>query len=125
MTEDYQKALKKLNLFFILNPVPFNGQSYKRQKRSGTSHQSLCRSQNKFRKIALFVIYCLTKFDDVNVKQFLSIPKITSANLGKSVYDIINYPTSICPFESGKFGKEGKKHKNLNILRMKRAFLMK
>ena len=96
-----------------------------KDKRSGTSHQSLCWSQNKFRKIALFVIYCLTKFDDVNVKQFLSIPKITSANLGKSVYDIINYSTSICPFESGKFGKEGKKHKNLNILRMKRAFLMK
>ena len=24
------------------------------------------------------------------------------------MYDIINYSTSICPFESGKFGKEGR-----------------
>ena len=26
------KALKKLTLFFLLNPVPFNGQSYQKQK---------------------------------------------------------------------------------------------
>ena len=26
--KDYQKALKKLNLFFLLNLAPFNGQSY-------------------------------------------------------------------------------------------------
>ena len=58
-------ALKKLTLFFLLDPVPFNGQSYQKQKGSGTSHQSLFRSQNKFRKIPLFVIYYLTKFDDV------------------------------------------------------------
>ena len=36
--KDYQKALKKLTLFFLLAPVPFNGQSYQKQKRSGTSH---------------------------------------------------------------------------------------
>ena len=75
MKEDYQKALKKLSLFFLSNPVPFNGQSYQKQKGSGTSHQSLFRSQNKFRKIPLFVIHYLTKFDDVNVKQFLSYTK--------------------------------------------------
>ena len=28
LKEDYQKALNKLTLFFILNLVPFNGQSY-------------------------------------------------------------------------------------------------
>ena len=32
MKEDYQKALKMLSLFFLSNPVPFNGQSYQRQK---------------------------------------------------------------------------------------------
>ena len=32
LKEDYQKALKKLTLFFVLNPVPFNGQSYQKQK---------------------------------------------------------------------------------------------
>ena len=30
--EDYQKALKKSTLFFLPNPVPFNGQSYQKQK---------------------------------------------------------------------------------------------
>ena len=43
MKEDYQKALKKLTLFFLSNPVPFNGQSYKNQKGLGTSDQSLFR----------------------------------------------------------------------------------
>ena len=65
MKEDYQKALKKVNLIFLPNPTPFNGQSYQKQKGSGTSDQSLFMSQNKFKKIPLFVIYYLTKFDDV------------------------------------------------------------
>ena len=63
--EDYQKALKKLISFFLWNPVPFNGQSYLKQKGPGTSDQSLFRLQNKFRKIPLLVMYYLTKFDDV------------------------------------------------------------
>ena len=62
---DYQKALKKLTLFFLSNPVPFNRQSYQKQKGSGTSAQSLFRLPNKFRKIPLLVISYLTKSDDV------------------------------------------------------------
>ena len=31
------KSLKKLTLFFLLNPVPFNGQSYQKQKGPGTN----------------------------------------------------------------------------------------
>ena len=62
---DYQKAFKKLTLFFLSSPVPFNGKSYQNQKGSGTSAQSLSWSWNKFRKIPLFAIYYLTKFDDV------------------------------------------------------------
>ena len=58
------KSFKKVNFIFLLNPVPFNGQSYLKQKGSGTSDQSLFRSQNKFRKIPLIVIYYPTKFDD-------------------------------------------------------------
>ena len=65
MKEDYQKVFKKLSLFFLSNPVPFNGQSYQKQKGSGTSDQSLFRLRNKFKNIPLFVIYYLTKFDDV------------------------------------------------------------
>ena len=65
MKEDYQKALKKLTILFISNPVPFNGQSYQKQKASETSHQLLFRLQIKFRKIPLLVIYYLTKFDNI------------------------------------------------------------
>ena len=56
------KSLKKVNFFSF---EPFNGQSYKKQKGSGTSDQSLFWLQNKFKKIPSFVIYYLTKFDDV------------------------------------------------------------
>ena len=65
LKDDNEKAFKKLTLFFLTNPVPFNGQSYQKQKGPGTSHQSLFRSQNKFSKIPLLVMYYLTKFDDI------------------------------------------------------------
>ena len=65
MKEDYQQALKKLILFFLSNPVPFDGQSYQKQKGPGTSDQSLFRLQKKFREIPLLITYYLTKFDDV------------------------------------------------------------
>ena len=56
---------------------------------------------------------------------FWVIANIAPANLCKSIHDNINYSTSICSFESGKCGKEGKNYKKLNILRTKRAFEMK
>ena len=68
------KALKKLTLFLLLNPVPFNGQSYQvpfngqsyqKQKGPGTSDQLVFRLQNKFREISLLVMYYLNKFDDL------------------------------------------------------------
>ena len=67
MKEDYQKAFKKLTLtlFLLSNPVPFNGQSYQKQKGAGTSDQSLFSLQNKFTKIPLLAMYYLTKFDDL------------------------------------------------------------
>ena len=59
--KDYdQKALKKLNLFFLLNPVPFNGQDYEKQMGPGTSNQLL------FRKIPILVTHYLTKFDNIS-----------------------------------------------------------
>ena len=70
-----KKPQKKLTLFFLLNPVPFNGQSYQIQKGSGTSHQSLLRSWNKFRKISLFVIILSDQDWWCNVKQFLNYSK--------------------------------------------------
>ena len=49
--------------------------------------------------------------------------KITSANLCKPIHDIINYSTSICPFESGKCGKEGKKLQKFEYLENEKSFL--
>ena len=37
------KSLKKVNFILFSNPVPFNGQSYKKQRGSGTSDQLLIR----------------------------------------------------------------------------------
>ena len=65
MKEDYQKALKKLTLIFLSNPVPFEGQSYQKQKGPRTSDQWLFRLQNKTREMSLLVIYYLSKFDDM------------------------------------------------------------
>ena len=59
LKEHYQKALKKLISFFLLNPAPFNGQSYLKQKGPGTRDRLLFRLQNKFRKIPLLVKYYL------------------------------------------------------------------
>ena len=60
----YQKLLEKSTLFFLQNPVPFNAQSYQKQKGPVTCNQSLFRLWNKVTKIPLLVIYYLTKFDD-------------------------------------------------------------
>ena len=65
LKEDYQKVLKKLTIYFLLNPVPFNGQSHQKQKGPETSDQLLFKLQNKFRKIPLLVMYYLTKFDHI------------------------------------------------------------
>ena len=59
------KSLKKVILFFLLNPVPFDRQNYQKQKGPEISDQSLFRLRNKFRKFPLLVMYYLTKFDDV------------------------------------------------------------
>ena len=51
------KNFEKLALFFLLNPVPFNRQSYQKEKRPGTSDQLLLRLHNKFRKIPFLVLF--------------------------------------------------------------------
>ena len=50
------------------------------------------------------------------------ISKIASANLCKPVHDITNYSTSICPFVSGKCGKEGKKLQKFEYLQKEKSF---
>ena len=125
MKEDYQKPIKQLTLFFLLNPVSFNGQSYQKQKRPETSDMSLLRLWNKFTKISLLVRYYLSKFDNAIKSSFWVIPNIASANLCKPIDDIINYSYSICPFESGKHGKEEEKLQKFEYLENGKSFLMK
>ena len=67
-------------------------------------------------------MYYLTKFDDVILSSFWVVPKVTSVNLCKLIHDIINYSTSICPFESGKRGIEGKKLQKLEYLENEKSF---
>ena len=121
MKEDYQKALKKLSLFFLSNPVPFNGQSYQKQK--GLELVTSCSSGWETNSQNFFATYVLS--EQVwwcNIKQFLSFPKITPACLCKPIHDIIDYSISVCPLESGKCGKEGGKLQKFEYLATKRAF---
>ena len=46
-----------------------------------------------------------------------------SANLCKSIDDIVNYSTSICPFESGNCGKERKKIQKFEYFENEMRFL--
>ena len=48
-----------LTLFFLSNSVAFNGQSYQKQKGSGTRDQVLFRLRNKFQN-KLFIGYILS-----------------------------------------------------------------
>ena len=50
------------------------------------------------------------------------ISKIVSANLCKPIHDITNYSTSICPFESEKCGKEGKKLQKFEYPKNEKSF---
>ena len=77
-----------------MNPVPLNEQDYEKQKGPITSSESFVLPDQYW--------WC-------NKKRFLIILKITSAKLFKPTHDIINYPTVICPFSSGKHKEERKK----------------
>ena len=123
MKSDHQKPLKKLTLYFLSNPVPFNGQNFEKLKGSGTGDLLLFRLRNKFTKISLLVIYYLTKFDGVIQSGFSVIRNITSANLCKPIHGIINYSISVCPFESGKCGKEEQKLQKFEYLENEKSFL--
>ena len=126
MKKDCPKALRMLPLFCLSNLVPSNGQSYLKQIGSGTSHQSLFRSQNKFRKIPLFVIYYLTKSDDVIWTSFWVIPKKCIWKFMQGIswhHKLFHFQLSFWIWRVWK-GRE-KITQNLNILRTKIAFEMK
>ena len=117
------KSHKKVNFLFLLNPVLLNGQDHEKQKRPGTSDQSLFILSNKFRKIPLSRMYYLTKFDLIIYRCFLFIPKLYLLNLCKVFHVITNQSTFMGIFESERCGKEGKKLQTITYLEKERAFL--
>ena len=126
MNGNYQKPVKKLTLFFLSNPVSFNGQSYKKQKGFGTTDQLLFRLRNKFIKISLLVIYIIRPSLLVLYKAVLELfqklhQQIYASQSMKS--KIISLPFVLLNLESVE--RKRKNYKNLNISRTKRAFLMK
>ena len=86
-----------------------------------TSHSSGHKTNSE--KFLYLFKYFLIKFEDIMLSSFWVIPKITSANLYKSIHDIINYSTYACTFESGKCGEEGKKLQKFEYFENKRSFL--
>ena len=91
--------------------------------RPGTKELSLFRLWNKITKIYLLVTYYLTKFDGVIQSSFWVILNITLANLCKPIHNIINYSTSICPFESEKCEKEEEKLRKFEYLEKENSLL--
>ena len=50
---------------------------------------------------------------------------MSSANLCKSVHDITNYSTFICPFKFEKCEKEGKNYKKFEYIEKEKSFFDK
>ena len=71
---------------------------------------------------AMVVLDKWLSYRGCHISRFDCIPKITSANICKIVYNIINYSTFICPFEFLKCGKEGKKLQKIEYLESKKSF---
>ena len=65
----------------------------------------------------------MTKVDGVIQNSFWVIPNIAPVNLCKPIPDIVNYSTSICPFESGKCGKEEEKLQKFEYLENEKSIL--
>ena len=97
-----KKTLKEL---FLSNSVIFNGQSYRKQKGSGTSDQALFTEQVQKKS---FIRYILS--DQVwwcNVKQFLSYPKnyiCIFMKVNSRHHKLFHFHLF---FWTGKCGKEG------------------
>ena len=79
----------------------------KKQKGSATGDHSPFRLQNKFRNIPF--LYTVWPSLMMQCKGVFELFQKSSANLCKSIYDIINYSASICLFKSVMCGKEGEK----------------
>ena len=122
MKEDYQLAFKKLTLFFLLNPVPFNRQSYQKQKWPGTSDQSLFRLQ-KVQKNSFFSYILSDQAWWCNIKQFLNYSKNYTCKFMQANSWHHKLFHLHCPFKSRKFWKKGKKLQKIEYLVNEKSFL--
>ena len=66
-------------------------------------------------------MYYLAKFEELSDKFSSYSKNYICKHL--QIYDIINYSTSICPFESGKCWKEGEKLQKFEYLKNEKSFL--
>ena len=123
MKGDYQKTFKKLTLFLLLNPIPFNRQSYKKTKGAWNqwpvSHQVTKQVQKK-----LLISYLLSdKVWWCNVKQFLSYSKTYTCKLMQANschHKLIHFHLF---FWIWKCGKEEEKLQKFKYLENKKSFL--
>ena len=94
-----KKPLKSLlYLFFLIQSLLMDKViKNKRGLELGTSRSSGHKTSSEKLLYSLHIIWPILMM------------QILSANLCKSIHDIVNYSISICPLESGKCGKEAKK----------------
>ena len=70
-----------------------------------------------------FICYISDQVWWFNVKQLLSYSKNHICKFTQVIDNIINYFTSICPFESGNCGEEEKKLQRFEYLENEQSFL--
>ena len=119
MKEDYQKALKKLILFFFRTKSLLMDEVIKLVELV-TSRSSGYKT--RFFKNSFISYILLEKAWWYNIKQFLSYSKNYINKFMQANSWHLNYFASIRPFESGKFGKEGKSQK-FEYLKNEKSFL--
>ena len=117
MRGDYQKPLKKLTLIFLSNPDPLNGKVFKNKKglELVTSRSSGYETSSQ-KLLSDLVWWC-------NWKWFLSYSKNYTCKFMQVNSWHLNYSTSICPFESGNYGKKEEKLQKSEYLQNKKTFL--
>ena len=104
-------SLKTLKKVFLLHPV-----SFYEQKGSGTSHQSLFKLQNIFRKFP-------GQFSSFNTKWFLNYSKNYICSFIKTISQRHNYSSFMSLLGSDKCGKKGKKIQKYDYLETEKSFL--
>ena len=107
---------------FILNPVPFNGQSYQKQRglELVTIHSSGCETSFTTK----FIYYLCIIWPSLMMKGKAIFELFQKWHL--EIYTshfITNNSTSICPVESGNCRKEGEKLQTFEYLENEKSFL--